>query len=182
MKTRISLAALFCASLGASAFGANVLVNPGFETGSLAPWFANNGSPSVTNNEAHTGTFSSMGFSGDEIRQNFAPVLTNGISEVSFWVKRPTFPFDQYSFYYNDAPTFTSTITGVGSDWEFFNITSLLTPNAHLTGFSIYGTSSGPAYLDDFMINAGPIPEPTSLALIGAAMICATARRRRNVV
>ena len=178
MKSQLTLAALFCAALAGSASAANVLVNPGFETGSLAPWFANNGTPFVTNNEFHTGTFSAAGFSNDEIRQNFAPVATSDISEVSFWVKRPTFPFDQYSFYYNDAPTFTSTITGVGSDWEFFNLTSLLTPNAHLTGFSIYGTSTGPAFMDDFMINANNIPEPSSLALIAAAIVGATARRR----
>lgn len=180
MKFQLTLAALSCAALAGSVNAANVLVNPGFETGSLAPWFINSGSPSVTNNEAHTGTFSAMGFSNDEIRQNFAPVATSDITELSFWIKRIGGPFDQYSFYYSDAATFTNTISGSTNDWEFFDLTSLLNPTAHLNGFSIYGTSSGPAYMDDFMINAGPVPEPSSLAVMAVAFAGALARRRRS--
>jgi hypothetical protein len=179
MKSRHALMAalagmsLFCAGTQA----ANVLVNPGFETGNLAPWFADAGSPTVSNADAHTGVFSAAAFGGDSIRQNFAPIATNQITEVSFWAHRPPFPFDQYSFYYSDAPTFTNVVLGNGGSWEFFNITAQLTPNAHLTGFSIFGTSSGPAFLDDFTINLVPEPSALCLSLLGLAGL-ATRRSR----
>lgn len=183
MKSRHALVAalagmLSCAS---SVYAVNVLVNPGFETGNLAPWFADSGAPSVTNADAHSGNFSAAALGGDSIRQNFAPVLTNNVTEVSAWIKRPPFQFSQYSFYYNDAPTTTALIQGNSSNWDFFNITASLTPNAHLTGFSIFGTSPGPAFMDDFTINANNVPEPASAAaLVAVGFAGMTARRRRR--
>ena len=178
MIARSTLTALACVSFCASAYAANVLVNPGFETGALAPWFGDAGAPTVSNAEAHSGVFSAAAFGGDSIRQNFAPVATSTITEVSFWAKRPPFPFDQYSFYYSDAPTFTNFVLGNGGDWEFFNITSQLTGGAHLTGFSIFGTSAGPAFLDDFTINL--IPEPSAAVVALTALAGAVARPRRR--
>jgi hypothetical protein len=102
--------------------------------------------------------------------------LTSDITEVSAWIKRPPFQFDQYSFYYSDNPTTTFLIQGNTSNWDFFNITANLTPGRHLTGFSIFGTSPGPAFMDDFTINV--VPEPTGLALALTAIAGAAARRR----
>ena len=163
---------LFCAS----AFAANVLVNPGFETGSLAPWFGDSGAPTVGSTDPHTGTFAAEAFGGDSIRQNFAPVPTSDITEVSVWIKRPPFQFSQYSFYYSDNTSTTHLIQGNSSNYDQFNLTSNLTAGKSLTGFSIFGTSSGPAFLDDFVINA--IPEPAG-ALLALAVLAGAAIRRR---
>jgi hypothetical protein len=178
MNGRIPLTALACTLCCATANAANVLVNPGFETGTLNPWFADSGAPTVSNAEAHTGVFSAAAFGSDSIRQNFAPVATGDVTEVSFWAKRPPFPFDQYSLYYSDAPTTTNIVLGNGGDWEFFNITAQLTPGAHLTGFSIFGTSAGPAFLDDFTIDV--IPEPSGAFAALTALALAAARKRRR--
>ena len=167
-------------SFCACAHAANVLVNPGFETGSLNPWFADFGAPTVTNADAHTGSFSVAALGGDSIRQNFASVATNSVTEVSFWAKRPPFQFDQYSLYYSDAPTTTDVIQGSTSDWAQFNVTSHLTPGAHLTGFSIFGTSPGPAFLDDFVINA--IPEPSGVVLSVVAFVGTALRPQRRKI
>jgi hypothetical protein len=177
MNLRLSLAAFSGLFLCTSANAANILVNPGFETGSLAPWFANVGAPTVSNADAHTGVFSCAAFGGDEIRQNFAPVLTGSITEASLWAKRPPFQLDQYSFYYSDAPTGTFVIQGNSSNWDQFNITANLTSGAHLTGFSIFGTSSGPAFLDDFVINV--VPEP-SAAFATLLLVAGTIKRPRR--
>ena len=163
---------LFCAS----AHAANILVNPGFETGSLAPWFANSGAPTVSNADPHTGVFSSSQFGGDSIRQNFAPIPNSDITEVSVWIKRPPFQFSQYSFYYSDSTSSTHLIQGNSSDYDQFNLTSNLTPGKSLTGFSIFGTSAGPAFLDDFVIDV--IPEPSGALLALAAIAGAAVRRR----
>jgi hypothetical protein len=165
---------LFCAS----AFAANVLVNPGFETGSLAPWFADVGAPTVSNADPHTGSFSAAAFGGDSIRQNFAAIPNGNITEVSVWIKRPPFQFSQYSFYYSDNTSSTHLIQGNSSNYDQFNLTSNLTPGKSLTGFSIFGTSAGPAFLDDFVIDV--IPEPTGAALALTAIVGAAVRPRRR--
>src|SRR5258708_3244425 len=128
MNGRITLTALAVMLFCAGAQAANLLLNPGFETGSLNPWTANDGAPTVSNAEAHSGGFSAAAFSNDSIKQTFAPVPVGNILEVSLWAKRPPFPFDQYTFYYSDATTSTNVILGNGSDWEFFNLTANLTP------------------------------------------------------
>jgi hypothetical protein len=178
MNGRIApVAALAGMLFGASAFAANVLVNPGFETGSLAPWFGNSGAPTVGSTDPHTGVFAAEAFGGDSIRQNFAPIPTSDITEVSVWIKRPPFQFSQYSFYYSDNTSSTHLIQGNSSNYDQFNLTTNLTPGKSLNGFSIFGTSSGPAFLDDFVIDV--IPEPAG-ALLAVSVLAGAAMRRRR--
>src|SRR5262249_31213789 len=85
---------------------------------------------------------------------------------------------NQYTFYYDDGTKrITYFDTPAGSDWGFHNLTSDLNPAKNLSGFSIYGTSAGPAYLDDFTLRQ--IPEPAS-ALIASIGLFALASRRRH--
>lgn len=175
MFQKVALAVVVYVCAGA-AVAQNVLVNPGFETGSLAPWFADFGSPFVTSSEAHSGLFSAAGFGGDSIRQDFAPVPAASIDEVSVWIKRAGGAFDQYSFYYDDntSGTFLINDIGGGDDWKQHFLTANLDLSKNLTGFSIFGTSSGPAYMDDFIIT----PSPGAAALLGLGGLM-TVRRRR---
>ncbi|MCH7700306.1 MAG: PEP-CTERM sorting domain-containing protein [Planctomycetes bacterium] len=170
--------ALVIATSSVAAAGGNVLVNPGFETGDLAPWFDQTGLPFVTADEANTGIFSVAAFGGDSIRQNFAAVATEDILEVSLSIKRLGGPFSSYTFYYDDGSTTDELINGIGDgdDWLFFNITEFLDPGKSLDGFSIFGTSSGPAYLDDFVIL---VPEPSAL-LLGVLLLGLGVTRRKR--
>ena len=76
-RVSLTLAAIAGALFCAQAQAVNILANPGFETGALAPWFAQAGTPAVSSTDVHSGNFSCAAFGGDEIRQNFAPVLTS---------------------------------------------------------------------------------------------------------
>lgn len=181
MNGRIApIAALAGVLSCASAFAANVLVNSGFETGTLAPWFGDVGAPSVSNADPHTGSFSAAALGGDSIRQNFAPVPTSDITEVSVWIKRPPFQFSQYSFYYSDNTSSTHLIQGNSSVYDQFNLTSNLTPGKSLNGFSIFGTSPGPAFMDDFIIDVIPEPSGALVALVALGGTAVRPRRQRG--
>jgi len=113
LVTATLIGALF-GFLSVPAFAVNILGNPGFETGSLPPWFESQScDPSVpqcedwnvTAADNHTpgGSFSatvvtststSTFGAGPRLRQNFSPVPTSSITQVSFWNKYPdaTFP------------------------------------------------------------------------------------------
>lgn len=183
--TRLVLAVLSLVISGVGQTEASpILVNPGFETGSLSPWVVNNGSPSVTNTQAHTGTFSVSALGNDEVRQNFAPIPTSLVNEVSFWVKRAGGTFDFVELFYSDSTSTGFTVSGSSSDWTFFNVTSHLAPGKSLTGIGVYGTSPGPAFLDDFNVdaNVSPVPEPATLIAFGLMALGGAGYVRRRKV
>ena len=79
-------------SMAVPAFGANVLSNPGFESGVLSPWYQYSGSAIgtdwyVTSAESHTGTYCATDVGSKGLRQDFAAIPTNTITEASFWIK-----------------------------------------------------------------------------------------------
>lgn len=174
------VAALAAAS--ASSQAANLFANAGFETGNLTGWSSTGGS--VTGSDAHTGSFSFAGLSADNVSQGFAPVATVGVTELSFWGKRSGGLFDLVILTYSDSSqenVIVNTI-GKGDGWTYVNLTAELDAGKSLSNFFIYGTSPGPALLDDFMLNATPaVPEPSTYALmaLGLGVIGFFARRRK---
>jgi hypothetical protein len=184
MMRKYVIAAVALASLSVPAQASNVLTNAGFESGSLAPWTTNSGTPTVTSAQAHTGTYSVAEFSSDQVKQTFSAIATSDISEVSFWALRDGGPFDQYTFFYSDSTSANFLLDALGaSGWNQYNVTSNLAAGKSLTGFAIFGTSPGPAYLDDFVINTGAaVPEPSTWAmvLLGFGAIGFAMRRSRR--
>jgi hypothetical protein len=188
MKT-MSFVAVVAALAGTPALAANILVNPGFETGSLAPWFQGNdfGGPenwNVTNKEAHTGTFSATDVGNKQLRQDFAPVLVSDILEASLWIKNPDDGgprINAVDFYYSDGTHQEHLLFQPDNNWNFNDVTGFLTPGKSLTAFAFYGyIGGGPnedrTYVDDFVLNV--VPTPSAAVLLGLGALSAARRRR----
>jgi hypothetical protein len=195
----VILLALGWIVLGASpALAANILTNPGFETGALSPWFQDfNGTPTepedwnVTGADAHSGAFSATVIGNKSIRQDFAPVSTDDIVEFSYWLKQPEFAeaFSALELFYSDASTGFGTCVTVfdASGWGLCDMTSDLTPAKNLVGFSVFGFQGGGdaedrTFLDDATIDttAALVPGPRTLVFLGVGLAALGAIRRRT--
>jgi hypothetical protein len=177
-------------ALGAAPSAGGQLVNGGFETGALAPWYnARNGCPpgatcqawAVTSADAHSGTYSAEALGNMEIRQDFAPVATSDVQMFSFWLRHPSTPaFASVGFFYTDNTTSNALVTSLGTGWEVFDVASFLLPGKELSGFGIFGYTSnnggqtGPdlTRLDDVsLVAATTTPEPASLVLLATGLV-----------
>ncbi|HBX62670.1 MAG TPA: hypothetical protein DEG63_06205 [Flavobacteriaceae bacterium] len=80
------------AALSTLSFGQNLVVNSGFETGSLSPWAAGTGSgytePTVSNTGAHSGTYSAI-YNATATTGFFQNVAVTGGKTyvIEFWYK-----------------------------------------------------------------------------------------------
>jgi hypothetical protein len=111
------------------------------------------------------------------------------ITEISFWLRNPALPVGaEVDFFYTDLSSSSFAVSPTTTAWEFYDVTSYLTPGLTLSAISIFGYTSGQGLndrtlLDDFRVIA--VPEP-SLALLftlglGAYVIPRAYARKRNV-
>lgn len=175
------------ALLAGNAFAGNVLVNSGFETGALPPWYNSNDfcggcTWTVTAADAHSGTYSAFVNGNRLLEQDFTPVPFSMITDVSLWLKMPDTGIAAVYFLYGDATTAENLVT-VGNTWSFFDMTSFLDPSKSLAGFGVYGctgcSGASQTFADDFVVNA--VPEPGSLVLMGTGLLGLAGMIRRRL-
>jgi hypothetical protein len=160
----------------------NILLNPGFESGSLSPWFQDEtfqGTENwnVTSADAHTGSFSATCVGDRSIRQNFTPTPASQITQIGFWLRQPSvggtigdsgsvavkffFPGGPITFFRNTS-----------NAWQFYDVTEFLPANETLQGISIFGYSDdfggeNRTFLDDLVVQVVPEPSAMLLCLLG---------------
>lgn len=119
----------------------NVLVNPGFETGSLPPWYTS--AWVVTNLDAHSGTYCAECYGNNWVRQDFDPVDVNDILSISMWSKQPEGVAFQAVDYYYGASDYDEFLVYPGVDWTFIDMTAEKRAAGMMTGIRIWGYSGG---------------------------------------
>ncbi len=158
------------------ALGFVVLVNPGYETGSLSPWYQMLDYGGATNwttttLDVHTGVFSATCQGNKLLVQSFAPVPTSASVVASVWVKNPNALTNAIYLEYSDS-TGGSPLFGTTGQWQYVDFTPWLTPGKNLVGVGIWGYGAGGThertYVDDWRVI---IPEPASLLLLAVATL-----------
>jgi hypothetical protein len=182
-KIRTGGIAVLCFMVAGVSQAANgSITNPGFETGSLPPWFQDRefgGADDwhISSDGPRSGSFfAELLHSDKELRRDFDPVQTDEILEFSLWIRSTN--ANAFDFFYSDGTSSRRLISPVsaGLVWDFHDITSDLSPGKTLVACGIFGNSSCPTGVDDFSL---VVPEPATLGLLALGGLALIRRRRR---
>lgn len=141
-----------------------LLSNPGFESGALAPW-TTNGTWTVTSSGCHSGAHCATDVGNFYIEQTFPPVPGSSVSSFTFWMRQPEPGASAVVFYYTDGSSAYGSTTFPSAAWTRFDKTAEIDDTKTLSAIRIWGYSgAGPAedvtFLDDVSL-VGPLAAPT---------------------
>jgi hypothetical protein len=165
-----------------------VLVNPGFESGSLTPWADGrsfSGGPwTITSTGCHSGSFCATDDGNTALVQTFSPVAVSDITDISFFAEHPNAAVTAVAvdLDYSGGGDDEFIVDTSGSGYNFFDVFADLRATGSLDGFEVFGNSAGVTLLDDASIttSASPTPEPATFGLMLTALLGAMAARARR--
>jgi hypothetical protein len=185
-KLTIFITCLFLFYIPTTATAVPLMVNGGFETGDFTGWNPH-ASPvfdgSITNTDAHSGTYSLQMGAVDWIDQSFSSVTTTG--DLTYWAKGTGLsgPFNVRADY-SDG-TFSDATTGgasVPTDWTMFTFS--IDNTLLLTKITISTWETLPILFDDFSLE-GPgndvvVPEPATILFFGLGILALAGINRKK--
>lgn len=168
---------------------ANLVTNGGFETTDFSGWTPTLASGhtflAVTPLSPHTGTwaatFAAILSSLDRISQTLA--TTAGTSyDISFWLRvTGDTANNAFEFDWDGGAVELSLVNAPSGNYTQYTFSRVASSNSTVISF---GGRNAPAYsvLDDVVVvqSSLTVPEPASLALVGLAVLGATAALRRR--
>ncbi len=141
----------------------NAIVNPGFESGTMAGWIPTTWSVSTT--VPHTGTYDAYDTGGSGggglcLRQNFNPPIdSDEVTAFTFWLRQiDDFGIAQVIiFHQNSGVSVGVAFPNANDTWTFEDFTSLRRPNDLITGCHVCGFGGGAptpddSWTDDFVL------------------------------
>jgi hypothetical protein len=180
MNRKIVLFIVAVVASAALSAHANLVLNPGFETGDFTSWTNNSGGNFVNAANAHSGTYSAwMGAVGTDGSFQQAIATTPGqLYNVSFWLQSPGGTPNDLSASFAGV-TFYS-VSNAGA----FPYT-LETGNVTATGTSsllLFSARQDPSYwnVDDVDVHAVPEPPPWAMMAMGAVVLFGVQRLVRR--
>jgi PEP-CTERM motif len=160
---------------------ANLVLNPGFETGDFTSWTNNSGGNFVNAANAHSGTFAAwMGAVGSDGSFQQSIATTPGqLYNVSFWLESPGGTPNDFSASFAGVTFYT--ITNAGA----FPYTQEI-GNIMATGSSsllLFSARQDPSFwhVDDVDVHAVPEPGTLGLIALGALGLVGAVRKRLSV-
>ena len=165
------------------AYGANLVVNPGFETGSLSGWTTSS-VWNVNTTDPHTGNDAGGNFcfvsaatclnpnTGSWIQQTLTTVALTTYT-LTFWLDPNNFPFSssvEIDAYWNGVKV--GAFASEPSPYHLYTVSGLVASSTstvlEFTGYD----SPGEVWIDDVDVeaNASGVPEPLSFMLSGLGL------------
>jgi hypothetical protein len=166
--------------VSARAASANIIVNPGFETGDFTGWtqFGNTTFNGVDGNP-HSGTnaafFGPIGTTGG-ILQNLPTAAGQGY-DLSLWLDSDGGTPNEFDVFWNGGLIFAA-LNLSDTPYQLYAFSNLLATGASTELRLAFRDDPGFLFLDD--VNVVETPEPASMLLLGTGLVYAGARRWRK--